>query len=272
MAINATMTSLPNQVTLSYVDRGDREAPAVVLLHGLTDSWRSFEQVLPHLPASLRVIAPSQRGHGDSDKPETGYRMQDFASDLALLLDALDVQRAVIVGHSSHGLVAQRFAIDHPERTLAIVLEASFATLRGNQDLDEFVKSTISHLTDPIDRGFVRGFQEGTFTKAVPQSFIDAAVRDTLKVPAHVWHAAFDGLLQEDHTAELGSIEAPTLIVWGDHDALIERDRQDHLLSGIPNSSIIVYEGVGHSPHWEEPERFAADLVTFVRRVVGVQA
>lgn len=173
----------------------------------------------------------------------------------------------MILGHSSHGLVAQRLAIDHPERTLAIVLESSFATLRGNKDLEEFVESTISTLTDPIDADFVRAFQEGTFVKPMPQAFIDAVVRDTLKVPAHVWHAAFEGLLQEDHTAELGAIGSPTLIIWGNRDALISRDQQDHLLSGIPSSELVVYQDAGHSPHWEEPKRFAADLVTFVTRV-----
>lgn len=94
-------------------------------------------------------------------------------------------------------------------------LSGSFATLRGNEDLEEFVASTISMLRDPIDPDFVRKFQEGTFLKPVPQSFIDAAVADTLKVPAHVWRAAFEGLLLEDHTSELRAIEAPTLIVWG---------------------------------------------------------
>jgi non-heme chloroperoxidase len=267
MAFAPVTVSLPNRLTLSCVDQGDRKAPAVVLLHGLTDSWRSFERVLPHMPGSLRAVAVSQRGHGDSDKPKTGYRIRDFASDLADLLDALNLARAVIVGHSSHGLVAQRFAIDHPARTTGIVLEGSFATLRGNEDLEEFVASTISMLRDPIDPDFVRKFQEGTFLKPVPRSFIDAAIADTLKVPAHVWRAAFEGLLLEDHTSELRAIEAPTLIVWGDQDTLITRDRQEELVSEIPDAELVVYKGVGHSPHWEEPERFAADLVAFLDRV-----
>ncbi len=267
MALAPMTVALPNGVTLSCVDQGDREAPAVVLLHGLTDSWRSFERVLPHMPVSLRAVAVSQRGHGDSDKPEGGYRIRDFSSDLADLLDVLNLPRAVIVGHSSHGLVAQRFAIDNPARTAGIVLEGSFATLRGNKDLEELVASTISTLRDPIDPDFVREFQEGTFLKPVPQSFIDAAVADSLKVPAHVWRAAFEGLVQEDHSSELRAIMAPTLIVWGDQDALISRDRQDDLVSGIADAELVVYEGVGHSPHWEEPERFAADLVAFLGRV-----
>jgi pimeloyl-ACP methyl ester carboxylesterase len=90
----------------------------------------------------VRAIAVSQRGHGDSDKPEAGYRIRDFAADLAGFFNALGLASAVIVGHSSHGLVAQRFALDHPSRTAGIVLESAFATLRGNPDAARFVAST----------------------------------------------------------------------------------------------------------------------------------
>jgi pimeloyl-ACP methyl ester carboxylesterase len=263
------LVKLPSGLSLSYVEQGSGQGPAIVLLHGLTDSWRSFAGVLPHLPASIRSIAVSQRGHGDSDKPDNGYRIGDFASDLAELFGCLGLASAVVVGHSSHGLVAQRFAIDYPELTDGIVLESSFATLRGNRNLRDLVATSIATLKDPIDRDFVRKFQEGTFLKSVPKSFIDMAVAETLKVPAHVWRAAFAGLLEEDHSSELGAIAAPTLLIWGDRDAIVMRDRQDQLLSGIGGSEIAIYEGVGHSPHWEEPERFAADLVRFLGNVRG---
>lgn len=269
MKPDPTKITLRSRLTLSYVDQGDRSAPAVVLLHGLADSWRSFERVLPHLPASLRAIVPSQRGHGDSDRPKTGYRTQDFASDVALLLDALGLTSAVIHGLSSSSLVAQRFAIDNPGRTAGIVLEGSFATLRGNKEVEEAVASAISTLRDPIDPEFVREFQAGTLAQSVPQAFMDTLARENLKVPARVWRAAFEALLQDDHSPELQAIKAPALILWGDQDALIGRDQQDVLASGIPNSELVVYEGAGHALHWEEPQRFAADLVAFVERVMA---
>lgn len=268
MTPNPTTIRLRNRLTLSYVDQGDRSGPAVVLLHGLADSWRSFERVLPHLPASLRAIAPSQRGHGDSDRPEAGYRPQDFASDVAQLLDALELTSAVIHGVSSSSLVAQRFAIDNPGRTAGIVLEGSFATLRGNKGVEESVASAISTLRDPIDPEFVREFQAGALAQSVPQAFLDALMGENLKVPARVWRAAFEGLLQADHTPELQAIKATALILWGDQDALIGRDQQDVLASGIPNSELVVYAGAGHALHWEEPQRFAADLVAFVEGVL----
>ena len=70
---------LPNRVKLPYVEQGDSSGVPVLLLHGVTDSWRSFERVLPHLPASIRAFALTQRGHGDADRPAAGYGPHDFA-------------------------------------------------------------------------------------------------------------------------------------------------------------------------------------------------
>src|SRR5262245_2999468 len=92
--------TLPNQMTLPYIEQGDPAGLPVLLLHGITDSWYSFEAVLPHLPTSLHVFALSQRGHGDAARPMTGYYPQDFAADLAAFMDTLKIGPAVVVGHS----------------------------------------------------------------------------------------------------------------------------------------------------------------------------
>ena len=81
---------LATGVTLEYTEQGDPSGVPVLLLHGLSDSRRSFERVLPHLPASIRALAVTQRGHGDSGKPESGYTADDFAADAAAFMDALD--------------------------------------------------------------------------------------------------------------------------------------------------------------------------------------
>ena len=251
-------------MTLSYLDQGDGAGPAIVLLPGLTDSWRSYERVLPLLPSSLRVIAVSLRGHGDSDKPDSGYRAKDFAGDVSALLDQLEISSVVVVGHSSAGLVAQRLAIDDGERTLGLVLESSFSTLRGREDVEEVVATTIAQLQDPIDPTFVSRFQRGTVLRPVPEPFLDAMVEESLKVPARVWREAFSGLLLDDHTSELAAIRRPTLLIWGDGDSIIDRQQEQALRSAIVGSQLVIYSGVGHTPHWEDPARFAGDLVTFV--------
>jgi non-heme chloroperoxidase len=263
---------LPGRVRLEYVEQGDPAGIPVVMLHGVTDSWHSFEPVLPHLPESIHAFALTQRGHGDADRPAAGYRTRDFAADVAAFTDALGLGPAIVVGHSMGSTNAKRFAIDYPERTRGLVLVGSFASYRNNPVLVEFWESAVSRLTDPIDSGFAREFQESTLARPVPPAFLDTVVRESLKVPARVWRAAFEGFFEDDFAAELGEIAAPTLALWGDRDGLARRADQDALVAGIAGSRLVVYEGTGHAVHWEEPDRFAADLTAFVGDLAGRDA
>ena len=90
---------------------------------------------------------------------------------------------------------------------------------------------------------------------------------ELLKVPAYVWREMFAGLLNYDDLAELGRINAPTLLVWGGADALVARDMQDQLARLITACELLVYPGVGHTPRWEDPSRFASDVVAFAERL-----
>lgn len=277
-AIDAAATWAPrtavigNGLSLPYVEQGDPAAPPVLLLHGYTDSWRSFAGVLARLPGSVRAIALTQRGHGGAGRPAAGYRPRDFAADTAAFLDALGIDAAVIVGHSMGSAIAQRFALDHPRRVLGLVLVGAFASARGNAGLRAFWSESVSGLADPVSPAFALAFQRGTLARPVPQAFLDMVVRESLKVPARVWRAALAALLEVDHAAELPRITAPTLIVWGDRDAIFPRSDQEALLSAMPHARLLVYPGAGHSPHWEEPDRFAADLTAFVTEDVAALA
>jgi steroid delta-isomerase-like uncharacterized protein len=255
---------LPGRPRLSYAEQGDPSGVPLLLLHAIVDSWRSFELVLSNLPESIHAFALTQRGHGDAGRPARGYHPRDFAADLAAFMDVLHLQAAVVVGGSSGGFVARRFAIDHPERTLGLVFLGSPANLLDKPGVQELWYSTISKLTDPIDPDLVREFAEGTLAQPVPQAVLEVIVRENLKAPAQVWRDTFKGLLEDDSLWELGKIEAPTLVVWGDRDAILPRSDQESLAAAITGSRLLVYEGAGHAFYWEDPGRVAADLATFV--------
>jgi pimeloyl-ACP methyl ester carboxylesterase len=255
--------ALATGVTLPYVEQGDPDGVPVVLLHGFTDSWRSFEAVLAHLPDSIHAFAPSQRGHGDAKRRAPGYRTYDFAADVGAFMDALGLDSAVLVGHSMGATHAQRFAIDRPARARALVLLGTFASYRDNPVIAELWQSTIALMTEPVDPVFVREFQQSTVARPVPAALLDTAVRESLKVPAYVWRSAFAGFMEDACAGQFSRIEAPTLLVWGERDALVPRADQDKLLKAIRGSRLMVYRGAGHAPHWEEPERFARDLAAF---------
>lgn len=257
---------LSTGVELSYVEQGDPAGVPVIFLHGYTDSWHSFELVLPHLPGSIHAFALSQRGHGEADRPMEGYHFQDFAADLAAFIDTLKLGPAVITGHSMGSSIAQRFALDYPGRIRGLVLMGSATTWRNPVVFE--LRDVISTLSDPIDPGFVREFQESTLAQPVPPSFLDTILKESLKVPARVWKAALESHLEADYSNELGKIKVPTLIIWGGQDGIHPRSEQEALTAAIEDSQLVVYPGAGHGFHWEEPERFAAGLVAFIENRV----
>ena len=234
------------------------------MLPGPTDSWRSYQPVLDLLPDGVRAIAVSQRGHGDSGKPASGYGVEDFAGDVVPLLDALNVERAVLAAHSGSCLVARRVALDHPSRVAGLVLEASPTTLRDDAQLLRFVESVVSELEDPISPDLARSLVVDTSSENVAPELVDLLAEDVLAVPAHVWKETFAGLLVYDDSAELPLIEAPALLAWGDADTLVSRQMQHELVRSIPDASLRVYSGAGHTPRWEDPARFSTELAAFV--------
>ena len=254
--------TLSSGITLEYVRRGDPSGVPVVFLHGITDSWRSFEWMLPHLPASINAYAVSVRGHGGSDRPAHGYEMQDFARDIDGFMERLGVRSAAVVGHSMGSGVALRLALDYPSRVRALVLIGAMASWRDNPAVDEVVK-TVAGFTDLVDPEFTREFQLSTVATSVPD-IIDVAVEESLRVPARVWKEAFAAIAHADVSPDLPTIAAPTLIIFGGKETFVTRASQDELLRGIRGSRLLVYEDAGHAVHWDEPARVARDIAAFV--------
>ena len=174
---------------LRYATRGADLPIAVVFVHGWPDSWRSFEPVLDALPPTVGAISVSLRGFGGSDAPADGYTPDDFAADVAELVDHLGVRSAVFVGHSMGTLVVQRLAASRPDMVAGLVLIGGLRALPD--EVFEEVWSVVQDLADPISEAFVRQFQSSTLAAPVPDRFFDQLVAESLQAPARVWRAAF---------------------------------------------------------------------------------
>jgi non-heme chloroperoxidase len=258
--------ALANGLKLPYVEQGDPTGVPVVFLHAFADSWRSFQRVLPCLPVWIRAIALSQRGHGDADRPASGYGVEEFTGDVGAFMDTIGLEAAVIVASSSASLTAQRFAADHPTRTLGLVFIGAPRSLRDKPGLATFLDE-VRQLSDPIDPAFVREFVAATVSGPIPSAFLEMVIAENLKVPAPVWKATLEGLVEAIPASETATITAPTLILWGERDEFLPRSDQEALAGAIPGSRLVVYEGTGHVVHWEQPQRVAADLVALVKRL-----
>jgi len=208
----------------------------------------------------------TQRGHGDADRPTAGYGVEEFTADVVAYMNAVELEAAVIVASSSASLTVQRFAADHPKRTLGLVFIGAPRSLRDKPAVAEF-SDAVRELSDPIDPAFVREFAEATLSGPVPPAFLETVIAENLKVPALVWKATLEGLLDAVPATETATITVPTLILWGDRDEFLPRSDQEALAAAIPGSRLVVYEGTGHAVHWEEPERVAADVVALAERV-----
>jgi death-on-curing family protein len=257
---------LSSGLELPYVEQGEQSGVAVVFLHAYGDSWRSFEPILLRLPSSIHAFAVTQRGHGDADRPASGYRVEDFAADLAAFMDAVAVEAAVLFASSSASFTVQRFAVDHPGRTLGIVLSGAPWSLGYKPDAGGLLEA-VSNLRDPVDPDFVRRFVESTIFRQVPPDFLEQMVSESCKLPAHVWKATLEGLLEAIPAAQTATVRAPTLILWGERDEILPRSDQETLAAAIPDSRLVTYAGTGHMVHWEAPERVAADVVALAERV-----
>lgn len=247
---------------LPYVERGDPNGTPVLLLHGITDSQRSWEPVLPLLPESIRTIAVTMRGHGDAERPDSGYGAEDYAADAIELLDQLGLESVVVCGHSLGTYVAAQIAIEQPQRVDALVLEGAPGTPAQNPVIVEVAAAT-AELDDPIDPTFVREFQRSTTERPLAPGLLDMFVEESLKLPARTWRTAFADLMRIDLSERLGEIGAPTLLIHGEQDAIVPSSEQEWLLAHLPNARLVSLKGTGHAPHWERPERYATELAAF---------
>jgi non-heme chloroperoxidase len=256
---------LSTGIRLRYAEQGGGPGEPIILLHGLSDSWFSFSRVLPLLSAQRTVYALDQRGHGDSDKPTSGYAMRDLAADVIAFMDAKRIDRATVLGHSMGSFVAQQVALAAPQRVSKLILVGSTTAPRmiaGMADLDSIIRT----MKDKVPTEFLREFQVSTVYDGVSAEFIDRAVQESTKLPAYAWRGLLDGLLAADPPVALGTSGIPTLLVWGEQDTYAVASEQSALVALVRTATLKAYPNTGHAPHWERPATFAQDVNDFISR------
>lgn len=250
---------LSNGVALHYASQGPRRGPAAILIHGYSDSWFSFSRILPLLRPELRVLAPDLRGHGDSERPAAGYRIADLADDMIRLMDALNVPKAVLIGHSMGSFVARKVFELAPARVSRLVLIGG--ALKCDNDVARELQRAVNALTDPVDEAFVRDFQMSTIAAPVPAPFLEAVIANSRRMPARIWKAVIQGLIEFEPAVVRPDV--PALVLGGREDAVFSRTEQMVLARQFPRGELHLMDGIGHSLHWEKPAMFVNALTRF---------
>ena len=255
---------LQNGIRLAYVEAGDPNGEPLLLLHGFTDSSRSFLPMVPHL-ARYRLLIPDQRGHGASDAPECCYGSSQFAYDARLFLDALGVKRAAVVGHSLGSMVAISLAADQPDRVSKIVLIGSTALVPVKRG--DWLYDNVAAMTGPLDSRsqFARDWHPANQPTPVDPVFANAVNDELLRIPLHVWR----GVLRELSYVPVGrhstDIKAPVLILSGGKDPIFSAEHHRSLLAVFPHAEAHVFAELGHNPNWEQPEAVASAIDLFLK-------
>jgi pimeloyl-ACP methyl ester carboxylesterase len=265
---------------ISYRVGGRKGAPLLVLVHGITNSSKSWESVLPLLAQDYRIIAPDLLGHGESDKPRGDYSLGAAASLLRDLMLALGHERATIVGHSLGGGIAMQMAYQFPERVERLVLVASgglgrevspllrAATLPGSEYvLPLLVSEPLVRAGDAIGRVLGKiGLRIGNDVTEMAAGLASLQDIEARKAFVHTTRSVIDvGGQLVDARNRLYLAEAmPTLIVWGERDPIIPAAHGVRAHALIPGSRLELFDGAGHFPHHDEPVAFAGVLQDFI--------
>jgi len=259
---------LPNGLHLAYIDTGDPHGRPVVLIHGYTDNARDWVPLIPYLSKQDRLIVVDIRGHGRSDKPECCYARIDFAYDIKLLLDALHVAKADVVGHSLGSLITQVLAEEWPDRVRRVVLISSTAGPRAGsaprKPAFDFA-ARIRQLKEPIDPDSPFMIAWWDSPKPVNPDFIRRERRDSANIPLAVWLAVLDqGASFSDLQRNLPKLRASALLIWGSDDPIMEEEGRQTLREALRSATVKVFNGLGHNPFWEDPQGVAEVINRFL--------
>lgn len=255
-------------VTVAYRTRG--EGTPVVLLMGLGLPGRMWQQMTDRLvDDDFLVIIPDNRGTGHSDAPLPPYSLAEFAEDVALILDAEGIDRAIVCGVSFGGMIAQHVALNHPDRVAGLVLAATtcgvptgrFPRLRAIYLL---LKMVFASTTVTLEEGreLLAHPESGAELRTLFQRW-DAILEELPTPPrAVVGHLLAAALHHTGH--QLHRIDVPTRVVTGDSDILIPPQNSEILARLIPGAQLRVVDNAGHVFIQEHPESFL-DCVLEVR-------
>ena len=255
---------------------GRADGPPILFIHAWSQNhlcWaRQYESALAD---EFRLVAYDLRGHGMSQAPLEPEHYTDgklWADDVAAIIDQLRLDRPVLVGWSYGAFVIGDYVRAHGQDRIAALDfvggavklgEAAFGALIGPGFLDHFADLTADDL--PTNIRAMRAFLRGLSVKALPPDEFEPALCWSIVVPARI--RANLAAREIDVDDVLRTLQVPLLVTHGRADSVVLPAMAEHTLATCPTAEASWYEGVGHAPHLEEPERFNRELAQLTRRV-----
>jgi non-heme chloroperoxidase len=259
---------------LHFTDWGNQDAQPLLLVHGFGVNQAMWNnQIPPFLEAGLRCVTFDRRGHGRSDVSGRGYDLDTLATDIAAVAGHLDLDHAVLVGHSLGGAEAVRYLSAHADGRIAgLVLSAPSAPmLRGAPDNPDGIAPEVIALGRQAFRDDAGAALQAFTTEAflgpghtISPLLADATRRQFVDLPLQVLLATFDTNAAVDLRADLPAISVPALVIQGDADQnnpLELTGRRAAQL--IPGARLVLLEGAGHGLYRSEAQRYTTEIINF---------
>ena len=245
-----------NNLELAYVRRG--KGTPLVLLHGFPLDHHLWDDIAPLLEDRFDLILPDLRGFGESTTVDAPYSMDDYASDIAGLLDQLGIQKAVIAGHSMGGYVALAFARLYPERVSGLALISS-QVLADPPDRKEGRYKSAADVAEKGIGGVVEAMTS-KFTSDARLQTIARSIMEKQKPGAYI--GALKAMAERtDSTSLLSMFKFPVMVVHGEADALIPVARAHEVKAALPDSYYVELKDTGHVPMLEAAKETAEALL-----------
>lgn len=256
---------LSTGITMAYVEMGVEDGDPLVLIHGMTDNSRSWSLIAPYFAeAGYHIYMIDLRGHGETDQPDTGfYTTADYAADISAFMDAEDIEKADIIGHSLGSMTAQTFELLYPEKCDHVVWESTTPVSADALGTYYYEYGQSIGTGGHPDDAFMDEWY--ACVNPVDEEFLKYEMEESQALPGADWEriaggASFSNLMpyypyMDDSVS--------TLILWGTADSFFGEDKQNQLKELVPFAEFISYDGIGHNIQWENAEQMAKDCIAF---------
>jgi 3-oxoadipate enol-lactonase len=251
-------------IRLHYRDDGNPAGPPLVLAHALGTDLRLWDDLLPLLPAGLRLVRLDMRGHGLSDAPPAPYGMGALVRDAERVLDSLAIRDAVFLGLSIGGMIAQGLAVKRLDQIRALVLSNTAARI----GTPEMWQTRIA----AVRTGGIAATSEATLERCFTRPFRESAAlaqwRNLLeRQPAEGWIGCASAISGTDFYATTATLTLPTLLIASSEDGSTPPDLVRETADLIRGSRFHLIRRAGHLPHVEQPQAYATAVTAFLREI-----
>lgn len=241
----------------------------VLFLHGIGGNRDSFADDLPRLANSWRALAWDMPGYGASP-PIAPLTFAGLAHAVVAVLDAERAEKAVLVGHSLGGMIAQETAARFPQRVSGLVLFATSAAFGGKDDT--FKNAFLAERLAPLNAGkkmpeIAEELTKGLFGPGPREAVRRRAIASMASIPEASYRAALECIVTFDRRDNLARIACPTLVLAAEHDRLAPPQTMERMAARIPGAAYRCIAGAGHLANFEQPAAFAAAIDDFLATI-----